>query len=104
MTKAWVAAARECGLAANDDFNGAQQDGSGFYQVTQSGGRRCSAADAYLRPAMARPNLEVLTDALVTGIVVEGGRAAGVRYLLRGDEETAYAHSEVILSAGAVGR
>ena len=89
VNKAFVAAARECGLSANDDFNGPQQDGSGFYQVTQKDGRRCSAADAYLRPAMARPNLEVLTDARVTKVVVEGGRAAGVRYLLRGTEESA---------------
>jgi choline dehydrogenase len=103
LSKLFVAAARECGLAANEDFNGPQQDGSGFYQVTQKDGSRCSAADAYLRPAMTRPNLEVLTDARVTKIVVEGGRAAGVRYLLRGNEETAYAQGEVILSAGAVG-
>ena len=103
LSKLFVAAARECGLAANEDFNGAQQDGSGFYQVTQKDGSRCSAADAYLRPAMTRPNLEVLTDALVTKIVVEGGRAAGIRYLLRGKEETAYAQGEVILSAGAIG-
>ena len=102
-TKAWVAAARECGLPANDDFNGAQQDGSGFYQVTQADGRRCSAADAYLRPAMARPNLEVKTDARATQIVVEGGRAAGVRYLEQGTEETAYVQGEVIVSSGAVG-
>jgi choline dehydrogenase len=103
LSKLFVAAARERGLAANEDFNGAQQDGSGFYQVTQKDGSRCSAADAYLRPAMTRPNLEVLTDALVTKIVVEGGRAAGIRYLLRGKEETAYAQGEVILSAGAIG-
>jgi choline dehydrogenase len=103
LTKTWVAAARECGLPANDDFNGAQQDGSGFYQVTQKDGRRCSAADAYLRPAMARPNLEVKTDARVTKVVVEGGRAAGVRYLQRGVEETAYVQGEVILSAGTIG-
>ena len=62
----FLEAAQACGLPANDDFNGPQQDGSGFYQVTQKDGRRWSAADAYLRPAMARPNLEVLTDALVT--------------------------------------
>ena len=103
LTKSFVAAGRECGLAANEDFNGPQQDGCGFYQVTQKDGRRCSTADAYLRPAMARPNLEVLTDALVTKVVVEGGRAAGVRYLRHGTEETAYAQGEVILSAGAIG-
>jgi choline dehydrogenase len=103
LTKAFVAAARECGLAANDDFNGAQQDGCGFYQVTQRDGRRCSAADAYLRPAMSRPNLTVQTDALVTRILVDAGRASGVRYLLRGTEETVFADAEVILCAGAIG-
>ena len=103
LTKTWVAAAKESGLAANDDFNGAQQDGCGFYQVTQKDGRRCSAADAFLRPALTRPNLEVKTDARATKVVVEGGRAAGVRYLARGAEETAYAQGEVILCGGAIG-
>ena len=103
LTRAFVASARECGVAENDDFNGPHQDGSGFYQVTQRDGRRWSAADAYLRPAMARPNLEVRTDARVTQIIVEAGRAAGVRYLVRGTEETARAEAEVILAAGAIG-
>jgi choline dehydrogenase len=103
LTKAFTASARECGLAGNDDFNGPQQDGSGFYQVTQRDGHRWSAADAYLRPAMSRPNLEVLTDARVTQVVIEAGRAAGVRYLRRGVEELARAETEVILAAGAIG-
>jgi choline dehydrogenase-like flavoprotein len=103
LTKAFVSSARECGLAANDDFNGPQQDGCGFYQVTQAAGRRCSAADAYLRPALSRPNLTVQTDALVTRILVDAGRASGVRYLLRGVEETVFADAEVILSAGTIG-
>jgi choline dehydrogenase len=103
LTRAFVAATRECGVPQNDDFNGPQQDGSGFYQVTQRDGRRWSAADAYLRPAMSRPNLEVVTDARVTQIMVEAGRAAGVRYLLRGVEETARTEAEVILAAGAIG-
>ena len=103
LTRAFVASVRECGVAENDDFNGPHQDGSGFYQVTQRDGRRWSAADAYLRPAMARPNLEVRTDARVTQIIVEAGRAAGVRYLARGTEETARAEAEVILAAGAIG-
>jgi choline dehydrogenase len=98
-----VAASQECGLAANEDFNGPVQDGSGFYQVTQRDGRRWSAADAYLRPAMSRPNLTVLTDARATGIIIEADRAVGVRYLLRGEEEEARAEREVIVSAGAVG-
>lgn len=103
LTRAFVAAARDCGLPGNDDFNGAGQDGSGFYQVTQRDGRRWSAADAYLHPVRSRPNLEVLTDARVTQIVIEAGRASGVRYLLRGAEEMAQVEAEVILAAGAVG-
>jgi choline dehydrogenase len=102
LTQGFVAAARNCGQPANDDFNAAQQDGVGFYQVTQQGGRRWSAADAYLHPAAARPNLTVLTDALATGIEIEGGRALGVRYLRRGVEEVAWADAEVILAGGAV--
>jgi choline dehydrogenase len=103
LTRAFVAASRECGLPGNEDFNGQAQDGTGFYQVTQRDGRRWSAADAYLHPAISRPNLTVHTDALVTGIIVDGGRATGVRYLRRGVEEVARAEGEVILSAGAIG-
>ena len=103
LTAAFVDAARHSGLAANDDFNGPRQDGAGFYQVTQRHGRRWSAADAYLHPAAGRPNLTVQTDALVTGLAMVGGRAAGVNYLLRGAAETARAESEVILAAGAIG-
>ncbi len=103
MTAAFVDAARQWGMEANDDFNGPRQDGAGFYQVTQRSGRRWSAADAFLHPAAARPNLTVLTDALVTGVQTEGGRAVGVRYLRHGAEEVARAESEVILAAGAIG-
>jgi choline dehydrogenase len=103
MTAAFVDAARQWGMEANDDFNGPRQDGAGFYQVTQRNGRRWSAADAYLHPAAGRPNLMVQTDALVTGVAIEAGRAVGVRYLLRGVEETARAEAEVILAAGAIG-
>ncbi len=103
LTTAFVEAARRSGLPANDDFNGARQDGAGFYQVTQRAGRRWSAADAYLHPVADRPNLTVLTDALVTGIALSGGRAVGVHYLQRGVAETARAEAEVILAAGAIG-
>jgi choline dehydrogenase len=102
LTAAFVDAARQRGLDANDDFNGPRQDGAGFYQVTQQGGRRWSAADAYLHPASGRPNLTVHTDALVTGLALAGGRAAGVHYMRRGAAETAQAEGEVILAAGAV--
>jgi choline dehydrogenase len=103
VTGAFVAAAQNCGQDANDDFNGSRQDGVGYYQVTQRAGRRWSAADAYLHPAAARPNLTILTDALATGIEIEGGRAVGVRYLQRGAEVFARAEAEVIVAAGAIG-
>jgi len=103
LTRDFVAAARNYGLPANDDFNGPEQDGVGYYQVTQKGGRRWSSADAYLHPAAGRANLTVHTDALVTGIEIEGGKATGVRYLRRGVEEFARAEAEIILSAGAIG-
>jgi choline dehydrogenase len=103
LTGAFVAAAQACGQDANDDFNGQRQDGVGYYQVTQQGGRRWSAADAYLHPAASRPNLTILTDALVTSIEIEGGRALGVRYLQHGEEVFARAEAEVILAGGAIG-
>lgn len=101
-TGAFVESAVNTGAVANPDFNGASQDGVGFYQVTQKDGRRWSAADAYLHPVETRPNLKVVTDALVTSVVIERGRAVGVRYLHRGAEHLARADSEVILSGGAV--
>ncbi len=101
-TAAFVQAAVSAGAVANPDFNGSDQDGVGFYQVTQKDGRRWSAADAYLRPAMGRPNLSVRTDALVTSVVIEDGRATGVRYLHHGSEHLVRADCEVILAGGAV--
>jgi choline dehydrogenase len=103
LTAAFVDAARQSGLQANADFNGSRQDGVGCYQVTRHGGRRWSAADAYLHPAAGRPNLTVQTDALVTGLAMTGGRVTGVHYLRRGVAETARAEGEVILAAGAIG-
>ena len=104
LASAFVDAAGQVGLAANDDFNGPRQDGVGFYQVTQRRGRRWSAADAYLHMVAAdRPNLTIKTDALVTGIAMSGGHAVGVRYLQRGVSETIHAEGEVILAAGAIG-
>ena len=97
----FIEAAVRRGAAANDDFNGPQQEGVGFYQVTQRDGVRCSVADAYL--AKRPQNLTIITDALATGLVIEGGRAAGVTYRCAGREETARAEAEVILAAGAVG-
>jgi choline dehydrogenase len=106
MTRAFVRAAVEAGLPANDDVNGAVQDGVGLCQVTQRRGRRWSTADAYLRPASRRRNLTVRTRARATRVLFERGRAAGVEYLdlagRRHELATVRAAREVILAAGAV--
>ena len=100
--EAFIAAAVEQSAKANDDFNGPHQDGVGWYQLTQRNGQRCSAATAYLHPAMSRPNLTVHTEALVTKVIMEGGQATGVSYLHHGEPQTARANAEVILSGGAI--
>jgi choline dehydrogenase len=103
---AFIDAAREvCNVARNDDFNGAEQEGAGHYQYNVRKGRRWSAADAFLRPALARKNLEVVTNATVVGLLVDKGRVLGVRYVVSGDKtvRTAKASREVILSAGSIG-
>jgi choline dehydrogenase len=100
--EAFIQAAQEQGAKANDDFNGPRQDGVGWYQLTQRNGQRCSAATAYLHPAMTRTNLTVHTDALVTKVIIEGGQATGVTYLHHGEPKTEHANAEVILSGGAV--
>jgi choline dehydrogenase-like flavoprotein len=92
-----------CGVARNDDFNGANQEGAGQYQYTVRGGRRWSAADAFLHPASARPNLTIATGATALGLVVKGGRVEGVRYLVGREERVASASREVILAGGAIG-
>jgi choline dehydrogenase len=102
LSRAWLEAAVASGLARNQDFNGPGQDGAGHYQMTQRGGRRWSVADAYLRPAMARPNLTVETDAHVSQLLVEGGRATGVRYVHEGATREARATHEVVVACGAV--
>ena len=102
LTYAWLASAAANGFKPNDDFNGAEQEGAGLYQVTCRKGRRWSVADAYLTPALGRPNLTVRTGALAGRVVLEGGRAVGVAYLHGREERVAYAGSEVILSGGAV--
>jgi choline dehydrogenase len=103
LTRSFVEAAMEAGIPPNGDFNGATQDGVGFVQVTQRRGRRWSAADAFLRPALDRPTLEVISHSLVTRIVIEGGRATGVEYLKEGQTHRVSADAEVILAAGAYG-
>jgi choline dehydrogenase len=98
---AFIASARALGIPRNDDFNGATQEGTGYYRATAYRGRRRSTAIAYLRPAEKRPNLQVETNALVTRVLLEGTRAVGVEFRHRGETRKAQAGKEVILSGGA---
>jgi choline dehydrogenase len=104
MNRRFLAACEAAGIPRIADYNGPEQDGASMFQVTQRNGARFSAADAYLRPARARPNLEVRTKAMALGVELDGDRAVGVR-LRKGKSraETARAQREVILSAGAIG-
>lgn len=103
LCDAWIAAGQQAGYPRNPDFNGASQEGVGYYQSTMRHGRRCSAAVAYLRPGRKRGNLSVVTGAMVRRILFAGGRATGVEYDRLGSREVAEAAGEVILSAGAIG-
>jgi choline dehydrogenase len=102
LVPSYVAACTEAGLPANPDFNGAAQDGAGSYQMTIRNARRNSTARAFLRPAMRRPNLRVLTGAMATRVILENGRATGVEYRQGGTTKTLHARAEVILSGGAI--
>jgi len=102
LSKAFVRAAQELGLTFNPDFNGTVQEGVGWYDVTQRNARRESASTAYLRPARNRPNLTIETHALGTKVIVENGRATGLRYTVKGRPRTAQADREVVLSGGSV--
>ena len=98
----FVLASCMAGLSLNEDFNGATQEGVGAYQYTTRNGRRMSAARAFLRPAMKRGNVRVVTHAQVTKVLLEGTRVTGVEYLHRGAMKNAIAGREVILAGGAI--
>jgi choline dehydrogenase-like flavoprotein len=98
----FVDAAVQAGHARNDDFNGAQQEGVGRYQVTQKNGERHSVAKGYLTPHLSRPNLQVITNASVTKIMLQGQRAVGVAYRRDGQVQELRATREVLLCAGAL--
>lgn len=102
LTKAYITASEAAGLKYNPDFNGAEQEGVGYYQLTSKGGRRLSAARAFLKPAMTRQNLTVKTGALVTAVTFDGLRATGVTYEMDGRTHTALAAREVVLAGGAI--
>ena len=101
LVEDYIKACTEAGLPYNSDFNGAEQEGAGTYQMTIKGGRRNSAARAFLRPAMKRKTLQVITRAHVTRVLFEGKRAVGVEYVQRGETKTLRSR-EVILSGGAI--
>jgi choline dehydrogenase len=103
ITDAWVAAAQAAGYRYNPDYNGPDQEGVSFFQLTARNGRRCSAAVAYLNPVKSRPNLRIITHALVQKVMLDGTRATGVIYRDRsGADHIVRAHKEVILSGGAI--
>jgi choline dehydrogenase len=102
VCEAFIAATSELGFPLNDDFNGATQDGAGYHQTTTRNGKRCSTAVGYLRPAMHRPNLRVVTGAMTERITFDGRRATGAAFRRDGQLGTATAAREVILCGGAV--
>lgn len=102
IASAMIEAAAEAGYPYNPDYNGTEQDGFGYYQVAQKKGQRWSAYDGYLKPALARTNLVVTTEAMVVKLVFEGKRCVGVTYLHDGHLTTVGAKQSVILAAGAV--
>lgn len=102
LPEAFIRACNTLGFATNEDFNGEKQDGVGYHQTTTFNGKRCSTAVGYLRPAMQRPNLQVVTGALAERILFQGRRAVGVSFRQDGFVRTARARQEVILSGGAI--
>jgi choline dehydrogenase len=103
LCEAFIEASQQAGHPRNDDFNGASQEGAGYFQTTSRGGFRCSTATAYLKPARKRSNLTVATGAFANKILFEGKRAVGVEWRGKGGELfQAKAGAEVIASAGAI--
>jgi choline dehydrogenase len=101
LSEAFVVAAAETGIPTNPDFNGASQEGAGFFQTTTRRGRRASTAFSYLRPAKSRGNLHVETSALAQRILFEGRHARAVEYRQQGRLRTARARKEILVSSGA---
>jgi len=100
---AWREAAAECGIAPIRRFNTGDNAGCAYFQMNQKRGRRWSAVDAFLAPVRHRPNLKVVTGALVTRVRIEGGNATGVEFRLGGEARLAEARAETVLAAGAIG-
>jgi choline dehydrogenase len=98
----FIKAATEIGIPFNQDYNGVEQEGVAYFQQTAYRGFRWSTAKSFLRPAKGRPNLEIVTRAQVTSLVLDGQRVSGINYRHGGQIKTAHANAEVILSAGAI--
>jgi len=101
LSKTFVEAGMKMGHPENKDFNGHNKHGFGIYQVTQRNGQRCSSAVAYLKPALKRPNLTVLTNAMTERVLIESGTAVGVEVSRKGKKQR-YSGAEIILSGGAI--
>jgi choline dehydrogenase len=101
LAEAYVEAAVQCGYPRNDDFNGAAQEGAGYYQTTMRNGVRSSTAGGYLKWAQRRANLKVVSNALATRILFDGRRATGIEYLVGNHKSSARANVEVIVASGA---
>ncbi len=102
LIEAFIGGANDIGVPRTDDFNGAAQEGAGYYQLTTWKGWRWSTAKGYLRPARARPNLDIQTGAMATRIETTARRAVGVHYRQGGTDKLARCRGEVLLSAGAI--
>ncbi|ELR67671.1 Choline dehydrogenase [Photobacterium marinum] len=102
LSEAFIKAGKQAGHKHVQDFNGEEQEGIGYYQVTQKNGQRCSAAVAFIRPAEKRENLTVITDALTTKVLFDGTRAKGIEYRKGGKTHTLECSGEVLLSGGAI--
>jgi choline dehydrogenase len=103
LTRAFVQACQQYGMPYNADFNGPRQEGAAPYQTTTRDARRCSTATGYLRPALGRSNLSVMTGALVSRVVVEKDRAVGVEIIENGRPKQLRAEREILLASGAIG-
>lgn len=102
IVDSWLDAAVAAGYKRNLDYNGADQEGVGYFQLTTKQGRRCSSAVAYLRPVMDRPNLKVFTNTQVTNLQFDGKRVSGVTASHKGETLNLSARREIVLSAGAI--
>jgi choline dehydrogenase len=102
LCEAFIEASEQAGFPRNDDFNGPDQEGAGYFQLTARNGRRSSTATGFLKQARRHPNLKIESGALTTRVLFDGRRAKSVEYRVGGETRIAHASGEVILSAGAI--